>query len=181
MRGCTSGGWVIAPAMVAGLCCLGLLTLVLLFANSSLIVWGRSGSNRTPCCKRENQTNGEGDCVHTVGVWSQNKKMIASDWDFRRFGFGLEKCSFSNSIYISFLFRTRCRESWWVNLIRRNVNILLQWKQTFWMRINCFNLGHWRRKKERKKEKRERLFDCVQSCQSNLRKLMCICKKKSHL
>lgn len=31
-------------------CCLGLLTLVLLFANSSRIVWGRSGSNRTPCC-----------------------------------------------------------------------------------------------------------------------------------
>ena len=31
-------------------CCLGLLTLVLLLANSSRIVWGRSGSNRTPCC-----------------------------------------------------------------------------------------------------------------------------------
>ena len=56
VRGCTSGGCVSVPAMVAGLCCLGLLTLVLLLANSSLIVWGRSGSNLTPCCKRENQT-----------------------------------------------------------------------------------------------------------------------------
>ena len=32
--------------------CLGLLTLVLLFANSSRMVWGKSGSKRTPCCKR---------------------------------------------------------------------------------------------------------------------------------
>lgn len=31
--------------------CLGLLTLVLLFANSSLIVCGISGSKRTPCCR----------------------------------------------------------------------------------------------------------------------------------
>ena len=32
-------------------CCFGLLTLVLLFANSRRIVCGRSGSKRTPCCR----------------------------------------------------------------------------------------------------------------------------------
>jgi hypothetical protein len=63
VRGCTSGGCVIVPAMVAGLCCLGLLTLVLLLANSSLIVWGRSGSNLTPCWKREKPDKSEGECV----------------------------------------------------------------------------------------------------------------------
>mgnify|MGYP007002796627 CR=1 FL=1 len=30
--------------------CLGLFTLVLLLANSSLMVCGRSGSKRIPCC-----------------------------------------------------------------------------------------------------------------------------------
>ena len=58
VRGCTSGGcdtaaaaWAAACAAAAeaGLICLGLLTFVLLLANSSLIVWGRSGSKRTPC------------------------------------------------------------------------------------------------------------------------------------
>ena len=69
VRGCTSGGCVIVPAMVAGLCCLGLLTLVLLLANSSLIVWGRSGSNRTPCCKREKPDKWWGWlCAHCGGV-----------------------------------------------------------------------------------------------------------------
>ena len=68
VRGCTRGGWVIVPASVAGLCCLGLLTFVLLFANSSLIVWGRSGSNLTPCCKREKPDKGEGDCVRVVSA-----------------------------------------------------------------------------------------------------------------
>lgn len=31
-------------------CGFGLLTLVLLLANSKRIVWGISGSKRTPCC-----------------------------------------------------------------------------------------------------------------------------------
>ena len=39
-----------AAAAAAGDTCLGLLTLVLLLANSSLMVCGRSGSKRTPCC-----------------------------------------------------------------------------------------------------------------------------------
>ena len=51
MRGCTSCGWVMDVAIVAGIICFGLLTLVLLLANSNRMVWGRSGSNRTPCCK----------------------------------------------------------------------------------------------------------------------------------
>jgi len=33
--------------------CLGLLTFVLDLANSSRMVWGRSGSNLTPCCKKK--------------------------------------------------------------------------------------------------------------------------------
>lgn len=48
VRGCIKVGCVLAA--LAG-CCLGLLTLVLLLANSSRIVWGMSGSNLTPCCK----------------------------------------------------------------------------------------------------------------------------------
>ena len=50
VRGCTRGGCEIE---LAGLTtCFGLLTLVLDFANSSLMVWGKSGSNLTPCCKK---------------------------------------------------------------------------------------------------------------------------------
>lgn len=48
VRGCIKVGCVLAA--LAG-CCLGLLTLVLLLANSSLMVCGMSGSNLTPCCK----------------------------------------------------------------------------------------------------------------------------------
>jgi len=48
VRGCTSGGCVTACGAII---CLGLLTFVLDLANSSLMVWGRSGSNLTPCCK----------------------------------------------------------------------------------------------------------------------------------
>ena len=33
--------------------CLGLLTFVLDLANSRRMVWGRSGSNLTPCCKKK--------------------------------------------------------------------------------------------------------------------------------
>ena len=51
MSGCTSCGWVIEVVAATGDTCLGLLTLVLLFANSSRMVWGKSGSKRTPCCK----------------------------------------------------------------------------------------------------------------------------------
>ena len=56
VSGCTSGAWETAAAAAAaaaedGEGCLGLLTLVLLLANSNLMVWGKSGSKRTPCCK----------------------------------------------------------------------------------------------------------------------------------
>jgi hypothetical protein len=56
VRGCTSGACDTAAAAAAaatedGDGCFGLLTLVLLLANSSLMVWGKSGSKRTPCCK----------------------------------------------------------------------------------------------------------------------------------
>lgn len=44
--GWISVGWVAAGC---GLCCLGLVTFVLLFANSNLNVCGKSGSNLTPC------------------------------------------------------------------------------------------------------------------------------------
>ena len=49
VRGCTSGGCDRAGGATI---CLGLLTLVLDLANSNRMVWGRSGSNRTPCCKK---------------------------------------------------------------------------------------------------------------------------------
>ena len=49
VSGCTSGGCVRAGGATI---CLGLLTFVLDFANSNRMVWGRSGSNLTPCCKK---------------------------------------------------------------------------------------------------------------------------------
>ena len=59
VSGCTSGEWACETAAAAAAAaaedgdgCLGLLTLVLLLANSSLMVWGKSGSKRTPCCKK---------------------------------------------------------------------------------------------------------------------------------
>lgn len=48
VRGCIRAGCEVAAA-AAG--CLGLLTFVLLFANSKRMVCGISGSNLTPCCK----------------------------------------------------------------------------------------------------------------------------------
>lgn len=49
VSGCINAG---CEAVVAVLGCgLGLLTFVLLLANSKRIVWGISGSKRTPCCK----------------------------------------------------------------------------------------------------------------------------------
>ena len=53
VRGCTSGGWVThedtgGPSAAV----LGLLTFVLDLANSRRMVWGRSGSNLTPCCNK---------------------------------------------------------------------------------------------------------------------------------
>jgi hypothetical protein len=44
--GCVAAGW--------GDCCLGLVTFVLLLANSSLRVCGKSGSNLTPYKKKVN-------------------------------------------------------------------------------------------------------------------------------
>lgn len=50
VRGCINAGCVAGAAVAtAGL---GLLTFVLLLANSSRIVCGMSGSNRTPCCEQ---------------------------------------------------------------------------------------------------------------------------------
>lgn len=46
-KGCIMVG---CGAAAGGSCCFGLLTFVLLFANSSRMVWGMSGSNLTPCC-----------------------------------------------------------------------------------------------------------------------------------
>ena len=47
VRGCTRGGCARAGATI----CLGLLTFVFDLANSNRMVWGKSGSKRTPCCK----------------------------------------------------------------------------------------------------------------------------------
>ena len=48
VRGCSNVGCGAAAGGELLFCCLGLLTLVLLLANSSRIVCGMSGSNRTP-------------------------------------------------------------------------------------------------------------------------------------
>lgn len=55
VSGCTSGGCVRAGGATI---CLGLLTFVLDFANSNRMVWGRSGSNLTPCCKKTGVRHG---------------------------------------------------------------------------------------------------------------------------
>lgn len=60
VRGCIKVGCVLA-ALAA--CCLGLLTLVLLLANSSRIVCGMSGSNLTPCCKIAHKKS---DCENAI-------------------------------------------------------------------------------------------------------------------
>lgn len=50
VRGCINAGCAAGAAVAtAGL---GLLTFVLLLANSNRIVCGMSGSNRTPCCEQ---------------------------------------------------------------------------------------------------------------------------------
>lgn len=64
VRGCIKVGCVLAA--LAG-CCLGLLTFVLLLANSSRIVWGMSGSNLTPCCKIAHKKS---------DLWFQNAKSL---------------------------------------------------------------------------------------------------------
>lgn len=49
VSGCINAGCAVAVAVLG--CGLGLLTFVLLLANSKRMVWGMSGSKRTPCCK----------------------------------------------------------------------------------------------------------------------------------
>jgi hypothetical protein len=79
VSGCTRGG---CDMEVTGLtradCALGLLTFVLDLANSKRIVWGRSGSNLTPCC---NKTRRE-DVI--PGLWlvetDHVTRILASDW-----------------------------------------------------------------------------------------------------
>ena len=44
---------------------LGLLTFVLDLANSKRIVWGRSGSNLTPCCKKN---------------WCETRVLVLHSW-----------------------------------------------------------------------------------------------------
>lgn len=48
VSGCINAGCAAVVAVLG--CGFGLLTFVLLFANSKRIVWGISGSKRTPCC-----------------------------------------------------------------------------------------------------------------------------------
>ena len=62
MSGCTSGGCVRAGGATI---CLGLLTFVLDFANSNRMVWGRSGSNLTPCCKKN---------------WCETRVLVLHSW-----------------------------------------------------------------------------------------------------
>lgn len=48
VSGCINAGCAAVVAVLG--CGFGLLTFVLLLANSKRIVWGMSGSKRTPCC-----------------------------------------------------------------------------------------------------------------------------------
>jgi len=64
--------WCVLGVTFALAGCFGLLTLVLLLANSSRMVCGMSGSNRTPCCR--NRTHNNGYTVLAVGaVPSENR------------------------------------------------------------------------------------------------------------
>lgn len=56
--------WCVLGVTFALAGCFGLLTFVLLLANSSRMVCGMSGSNRTPCCR--NQTHNKIQCYHPV-------------------------------------------------------------------------------------------------------------------
>lgn len=67
VRGCMRVWW--AGATVA-LGCFGLLTLVLLLANSRRIVWGKSGSNRTPCCRQRPSPKTKKEKTIEVKWWS---------------------------------------------------------------------------------------------------------------
>jgi len=49
--------WCVLGVTFALAGCFGLLTLVLLLANSSRMVCGMSGSNRTPCCRNRTHNN----------------------------------------------------------------------------------------------------------------------------
>ncbi len=88
VRGCTRGAWVTAAAAAAaaaedGVGCFGLLTLVLLFANSSLIVWGRSGSKRTPCCNHQQETIME-QCPDNVLTYNKHSFPQAGQFQARQ-------------------------------------------------------------------------------------------------
>lgn len=49
--------WCVLGVTFALAGCFGLLTFVLLLANSSRMVCGMSGSNRTPCCRNQTHNN----------------------------------------------------------------------------------------------------------------------------
>ena len=110
VRGCTSWGWVMDVAIVAGIICFGLLTFVLLLANSNRMVWGRSGSNRTPCCKHN---------------W--NRK---GGWCWVKRCFGDARCYFLCFVTCYFLRALQRREALaviWVLVFFRRVNIRNAW------------------------------------------------------
>ena len=76
VSGCTSGGWVTA---CGARICLGVETLVFDLANSRRIVWGRSGSNLTPCCKtREREGKTRWELVGELGgvVWCARQQLL---------------------------------------------------------------------------------------------------------
>lgn len=112
VRGCIKVGCVLA-ALAA--CCLGLLTLVLLLANSSLMVCGMSGSNLTPCCKIGHKKSDIGEYViislwgNTVKVKGQTSCNRSKYWaEIYRLRCTTVVVNFSNcdvqSIYIIYLF-----------------------------------------------------------------------------
>ena len=70
---------------------LGLVTLVLLFANSSLRVWGRSGSNRTPCCK----------CFRMYSLSKSETQLIHIELNhqFKNFGLKLDNFQWNETAF----------------------------------------------------------------------------------
>lgn len=100
VSGCINAGCV---AVVAALGCgLGLLTFVLLLANSKRIVWGISGSKRTPCCKLAFKENKK-----KMQMW-----VVSFDFSYG-FCFFLNKLFYRFSYFYEIIKKRKCIEKFY--------------------------------------------------------------------
>ncbi len=123
--GCAAGG--------CGDCCFGLVTLVLLLANSRRRVCGRSGSNRTPCCTRESAgekfvwahklpADPTGPCNVNLSPWSEASEFESGakvpGWEMPQVKYRYHNTTFENvqanvkTPYLKVLLRGFSGDSW---------------------------------------------------------------------